>query len=141
MVRLGTFYFGATGFLETAQRLGLKLNLRYREAWMTRFPCPHLNAVVELTEERERHIAERHPDLLPEHRQRVAEVLADPDQIRRSARFARAKLFSRWYTDVQRGRHVVVVVVSDPGPRERHWIITSYLTMKLVEGELEWTRS
>ena len=57
-------------------------------------------------------IAERHPDLLPEHRERVAEVLADPDQIRRSVRFGRARLFSRWYTDLQRGRHVVVVVVS-----------------------------
>ena len=42
---------------------------------MTRFPCPYLEAEVELTDERKRHIAERHPDLLPEHWQRVAEVL------------------------------------------------------------------
>lgn len=43
-------------------------------------PCPYLRAEVELTEEREHHIAERHPDLLPEHRERVAEVLAEPDE-------------------------------------------------------------
>jgi hypothetical protein len=62
---------------------------------MTRFPCPYLKGEVELTEERERHIAERHPDLLPEHPERVAETLAHPDQVRRSVRFGSAKLFSR----------------------------------------------
>jgi len=61
---------------------------------MTRFPCPYLKAEVELTEERERHIAERHPDLLPEHRQRVSEVLATPGQLRRSVRFGGGRLFS-----------------------------------------------
>ena len=105
---------------------------------MSRFRYPYLKGEVELTEERERHIAERHPDLLPEHRQRVTEVLAGPDQIRRSVRFGSAKLFSRWYTDVQRGKHVVVVVVSEHRARERHWIITAYVTAKLVEGEVEW---
>ena len=108
---------------------------------MTRFPCPYLTTEVELTEERELHIAARHPDLLPEQRERLAEVLANPDQIRRSVRFGRARLFSRWYTDLMRGRHIVVVVVCDPRPRERHWVITAYITTKLVEGDLEWTRS
>jgi hypothetical protein len=42
---------------------------------------------VELTDERERHIAENHPDLLPEHGDRFAETLADADQVRFSARF------------------------------------------------------
>ena len=62
---------------------------------MSRFPCPYLKGEVELTEERERHIAERHPDLLPEHRARLAETLRDPDQVRKSIRFGSAKLFSR----------------------------------------------
>jgi hypothetical protein len=53
----------------------------------------------------------------------------------------RAKLFSRWYSDVRSGKHVVVVVVSDPGPGERHWIITAYLARKLAEGGVEWKRS
>lgn len=107
---------------------------------MSRFSCPYLNAQVELTGERERHIAERHPDLLPECREKVAETVAAPDQVRRSVRFGNARLFSRWYTDVKRGKHVVVVVVSDPGANHRHWIITAYLTRKLAEGEVEWSR-
>ena len=108
---------------------------------MTRFPCPYVRGEVELTAERERHIAERHPDLLPEHRERVAQTLADPDQVRRSARFGNARLFSRWYTDVKRGKYVVVVVVSEPDAASRHWIITAYLTRRLPEGEPEWRRS
>jgi len=108
---------------------------------MSRFRCPYLKGEVELTEERERHIAERHPDLLPEHRERVAETLAAPDQVRRSVRFGSAKLFSRWYTDVQRSKHVVVVVVSELRATERHWIITAYLTRRLAEGEVEWRRN
>jgi hypothetical protein len=108
---------------------------------MTRFACPYLKEEVELTEERERHIGERHPDLLPEHRHRIAETLSDPDQVRRSARFAGAKLFSRWYNDLRGGKHVVVVVVSEPDPRGRHWIITAYIARRLAEGGVEWRRS
>jgi hypothetical protein len=96
---------------------------------------------VELTDERERHIAERHPDLLPEHLDRIEETLADPDQIRRSARARNARLFSRWYDTILSGKYVVVVVVSESDPRGRHWIITAYLARKLAEGEIEWPRS
>jgi hypothetical protein len=66
-----------------------------------RFPCPYLNGEVELTEERERHIIERHPDLLPEYRPCIAETLGAPDQVRASVRFGSAKLFSRWYAEVR----------------------------------------
>lgn len=108
---------------------------------MSRFPCPYLKTDVELTEEREHHIAERHPDFLPEYREQMLETLAAPDQVRRSTRFANAKLFSRWYTDVKKGKYVVVVVVGEPGVVSRHWIITAYLTSKLAEGDVEWKRN
>jgi hypothetical protein len=61
--------------------------------------------------------------------------------VRASRRFASAKLFSRWYSQVRAGKHVVVVVVSDPGPAERHWVITAYLARRLAEGAVEWKRS
>ena len=107
---------------------------------MSCFPCPYLKGEVELTEERERHIAERHPDLLPEHREWIAETLAQPDQIRRSVRFGSARLFSRQYADARAGKHVVVVVVSEVDPSDRHWIITAYIVRRLAEGEVEWKR-
>jgi hypothetical protein len=89
----------------------------------------------------DRHIAERHPDLLPEHREQIAETLAAPTQVRRSIRFGNARPFSRWYTDPRKGKHLVVVVVSELDSTKRHWIITAYFTRKLVEGETEWRRS
>ena len=107
---------------------------------MTCYPCPYLKGEVELTEEREQHIAQRHPDLLPEYRDRIAETVGDPDQVRRSLRFGRAKLFSRWYADIRQGKHVVVVMVSEEEPMERHWIITAYLARSLAEGDVEWKR-
>lgn len=107
---------------------------------MALFSCGWLNGTVEMSEEREQHIAERHPDFLPEHRALIAETLADPDQIRRSVRFGSARLFSRWYADLKNGKHVVVVVVSEIA-NERHWIITAYIARKLTEGEAEWQRN
>jgi hypothetical protein len=95
---------------------------------------------VELTDERERHIAERHPDLLPALRAHIADTLTDPDKMRRSARLANARLFVRQF-DTIGGKHVVVVVVSDTVPAKRHWIITAYLASRLAEGDVEWERS
>ncbi|MBN1955164.1 MAG: hypothetical protein JW900_08960 [Anaerolineae bacterium] len=90
-----------------------------------------------MTGEREQHIAERHPDLLPQYRPCIADTLAKPDAVRRSARFANARLFTRWFDTVRDGKYVVVVVVSDAAP-ERHWIITAYMARRLAEGEIEW---
>jgi hypothetical protein len=108
---------------------------------MALFPCPYLHSEVEWTEERERHATEQHPDLLPEHRDKIGQTLLDPDQVRPSTRFAGARLFSRWYADVRDGKHVVVVIVSDHDQMTRHWIITAYITRRLAQGEAEWKRS
>jgi hypothetical protein len=59
-----------------------------------RFSCPYLKGEVELTRERERHIAERHPDLLPEHRDRLATTLAGPDTIRQPPVCGRQTVFA-----------------------------------------------
>nr|VFK45235.1 MAG: hypothetical protein BECKSD772F_GA0070984_12157 [Candidatus Kentron sp. SD]VFK80793.1 MAG: hypothetical protein BECKSD772D_GA0070982_11573 [Candidatus Kentron sp. SD] len=61
------------------------------ETNVARFPCDYLDGDVEITRERERHIAESHPELLPEHRKWIASTLADPDQVRTSTRFGNAK--------------------------------------------------
>jgi len=97
--------------------------------------------VVELTDEREQHIAERHPDLLPEHSERIPETLITPDRVRRSVRFRNTHLLSRWFGDILNGKHVVVVVASESGPSGRHWVMTAYLTRRLSGGEIEWEKS
>jgi len=108
---------------------------------MTRFACPYLSAEVELSDERERHITENHPELLPEHRGCIAETLADPDQVRRSARFSNARLFTRWFSGVRGGKYVVLVVVSETWPVDRHWIVTACIARKLAGSQVEWKRN
>ncbi|QQR80858.1 MAG: hypothetical protein IPJ69_01505 [Deltaproteobacteria bacterium] len=101
---------------------------------------PYLKQEIELAEDRLLHITENHPDLLPEHKQRIIDVLKDPDEVRRSKRFGNALLFSRWFDDLKNGKHVVVVVVSEEKP-VRNWIVTAYIARKLVEGDVEWKRN
>jgi hypothetical protein len=103
--------------------------------------CTYLGIEVELSAEREEHIRRHHPDLLPDHRQRIIETVGEPDQIRRSARVGNALLFSKWFADLRGGNHVVVVVVSDPGRGIHPWVITAYLTRRLKEGEVAWEKS
>ena len=59
---------------------------------MKKFDCPYLNDVVELTDEREFHIAKRHPDLLPKYKNQLEMTLKYPDEVRRSERFSIVKL-------------------------------------------------
>jgi hypothetical protein len=108
---------------------------------MQTFSCPYLNGEVELTDEREEHIAKTHPDLLPEYLSQVKQTLADPDQVRRSIRMSAARIFYPWFDDVRQGKYVVVVVVSEAAPTERNWIITAYVTRRLINGEIEWQKS
>jgi len=113
----------------------------FRGIVMKKFNCPYLNAEVELTPERERHIAERHPDLLPDHAAAIAEALLDPGAVRRSSRAPGARLFSRWYNEIRSGKHVVVVVMSGAGTPKRDWIVTAYLSRRLAEGDMEWKKN
>lgn len=107
---------------------------------MTRFPCPHLSAEVELTDERESHIRDKHPELLPQYRECLGQTLADPDEVRRDSRFPNSLLFSHWFPDVKGGKFVVVVVVADPAPAGRYWIVTAYVARQLSGGAVVWTR-
>jgi hypothetical protein len=43
---------------------------------LKKFPCPFLEGEVELTDVREQHIAERHPELLPTHLVKIEQTLA-----------------------------------------------------------------
>ena len=109
---------------------------------MKTFPCPYLGGEVELSDERGSHIAETHPDLLPGHENQIGDTLRDPDdQVRRSRRFANARLFSKWYAELSTGKHLVVVVVSEALPKSRNWVVTAYITRRIPEGDVEWKRS
>jgi hypothetical protein len=81
------------------------------------------------------------PDILPEYLPQIEQTLADPDEVRRSVRMSGARMFYRWFEDVRHGKYVAVVVVSDAAPGERSWIITAYMTSRLINGEIEWQKN
>jgi hypothetical protein len=58
----------------------------------------------------------KHPDLLPEYIDYVAETLAEPDEVRRDSRFPATRIFARWCVNVKGGKFVAVVVVIDLSP-------------------------
>jgi hypothetical protein len=107
---------------------------------MTTLPCPYLNTEVELTDEREQHIRDKHPELLPAYRAQLIQTVADPDEVRRDSRFPNSLLFSHWFPEVKGGKFVVVVVVADPSPAERYWIVTAYVARQLSGGTMIWKR-
>ena len=98
------------------------------------FQCPYLGGLVELNEEREQHIRENHSELLPALYEHIAATLAEPEQIQRSQTHANTRLFTRW--DELRAKYIIVVVVSDPDPRD--WIVTAYIAGKPAKGATEW---
>lgn len=87
-----------------------------------------------------------HPDLWPTYRDRLAAVLAEPDEVRHDARYSTVtRLVSRWFNDVLGGKHIVVAVVTDPvmpnATHPRHWIVTAYIARELTQGVTEWKRA
>ncbi|OQY44148.1 MAG: hypothetical protein B6247_30680, partial [Candidatus Parabeggiatoa sp. nov. 2] len=106
----------------------------------TLFPCPYLQREVILTLEREQHITERHPDLLPQYKQYLAETLLKPLLMRRSRRANNALLFSRWFDEIRRGHYVVISVITDTVPNIHPWIITAHLSRRMSKGDIIWQR-
>ena len=106
-----------------------------------RFQRPFLEASVELTDERERHIALKHASVLADDARLLEATLQEPDTVLRSENDEEARLFLRWYDEVDRGKYAVVVVISHVSLVARHWIITAYLANRVAGGTLEWQRS
>jgi hypothetical protein len=98
------------------------------------FPCPYLNQLVELTEERYQHILIAHPGTLPDYLTQLEATLENPDLIRRSDRDPDALLLSKWFEDIRSGRYLVVVVIAQTEP-ERAWIVTTDTARKIKGGQ------
>ncbi len=99
--------------------------------------CSYFDDDVVLSAERIVHIQEQHPDLLPQYRNFIDEVINNPDSIRRSQRMPNGYLFTKWCDDVQNGKYVIVVVIAEA---LRKWVITSYISRKFPKGDIVWTK-
>jgi hypothetical protein len=70
----------------------------------------------------------------------LARTLADPDLVRRSTRSGHSRLVSRWFPELLGGKHIVAVVMTD-ATSGRLWLVTAYISGKLVPGVTEWQKS
>ena len=71
----------------------------------------------------------------------IEQTLLNPDEVRCDQRFEETLLFSRWFSDIRRGRFLVVAVVSDQRTAaldDRHWIVTAYLSNTVTQGNVVW---
>ncbi len=101
--------------------------------------CTFLNEYIEFSQDRIDHILERHPEMDKILKEKIVFVISDPDIILKSSKTDSGMLFSKWFSDVLFGKYVVVVILSEE--KKRHWIVTSYITRRLSQGEIIWKKN
>ena len=99
-------------------------------------PCPYLGGIVEITDERYRHVLENHSDFALDYWERAGETIRDPDLVARRQQDEGAVMIYRWYDDID--KNVMVAVRTDPGGR--NWLVTAYMTRDIAGGELLWVK-
>ena len=111
------------------------MNDRESAEYPLKFQTPYLEQLVELSEERAQHIAERHPDLWLERSERLGEALRDPDWIQTDARDQRGnkRIFVRKYTYL----YTVVVVIVET---QYAWVIHASRISRRLKGDILWQR-
>ncbi|MGI8911773.1 MAG: hypothetical protein ACR2JR_14660 [Rubrobacteraceae bacterium] len=90
---------------------------------------------IRLTDERLAHILE-HPEMSGLE-DAIDETLQDPNRVIRSRSDEQAQLYYRFYPDTLVGEKLLCVVVKVR--EEDAFILTTYLTDKLKEGEIIWS--
>lgn len=88
-----------------------------------------IGKTVDLTDKRQGYILRYHPYVGPFF-ERIGEVRAHPDELRRSRQDSVALLFYKFYSDIPEGKYMVVVVKEN----ERSFILTVYLTKSIRTG-------
>ena len=101
------------------------------------FRCPYLGRAVELTDEREQHIASRHTILLPGRMDYSAHTLCDPDVVILKINTDNNFVFGRWFLELD--KYTLVAVIRDVN--RRCWIVTAYVARRLPKGETLWRRN
>ncbi len=91
--------------------------------------------VVELTDEGWNHIVKEHPEV-GQYVERIAEVLSEPDYVKKSKRDEFVWLYYRHYGDIFGGKFLLVAVKRGTRP----FIITSYITDGIKKGDTVWER-
>lgn len=93
--------------------------------------------IIEFPEEQKVHALGDHQEVEP-FLDKIAEVLKDPDLVKRSIRKKDIFLYYRYYTEIYRGKYLLAVVKMDEKPPI---LLTFYITDRIKEGELIWKKN
>jgi hypothetical protein len=90
---------------------------------------------IELTDERWLHIIKEHPEVRW-HKEKIQEVLATPDYVKRSSRDADVLLYYKFYSDIFKGKYMLIAAKKGL----RSFILTCYITDMIKKGVTLWER-
>ena len=91
--------------------------------------------LIELTDERWVHIVKEHPEI-KQYKDRIREVLASPDYVKKSSRDAEVLLYYKFYNDIFAGKYVLIAIKKGL----RSFILTCYITDTIKKGATLWER-
>ncbi|MBI4654412.1 MAG: hypothetical protein HY752_05405 [Nitrospirae bacterium] len=92
--------------------------------------------VIELTDERWRHIVREHIEIEP-YKERIHEVLSTPDYVKKSKRDADVLLYYKFYSDIFDGKYMLVATKKGL----RSFILTCYITDVIKKGKTLWEKN
>ncbi|MBI1742170.1 hypothetical protein HYR54_03780 [Candidatus Acetothermia bacterium] len=90
-----------------------------------------------MTEERWEHIKTEHPIMVGKLK-KIEETTIEPDVIKSSSYDPQVVLFYRFYSKIERGKYLAVVV---KWSQLRSFILTAYLTDKIKQGAIVWEKN
>lgn len=94
------------------------------------------NNIIKLSEKRWLHIIKEHPEIEP-YRNRLFDVLRNPDLVKRSKRDKDTFLYYRYYKDIYKGKYLLVVART----KLNQALLTCYITDRIKEGNLIWKKN
>lgn len=90
---------------------------------------------IELTEERWFHIIKEHPEVRM-YKDKIREVLSDPDYVKKSSRNDEVILYYKWYGEIFSGKYFLMIAKKGL----RSFVLTCYITDMIKRGETIWER-
>lgn len=89
---------------------------------------------ISFPDKRWNHIIKEHPEIEP-YRERISEVLRNPDLIKKSKRDKDTFLYYRYYKNIFNGKYLLVVA------RLRdNLLLTYYITDRVKQGAIVWKK-
>ena len=93
------------------------------------------NNSIRIAEKQWSHIIKVHPEVQP-YKDRVADVLANPDLVKKSKRNGDIFLYYHYYKDIYEGKHLLAVVET----KHKKLLLTCYITDRIKEGDIIWKK-